>query len=90
MKYEKPEDHINNSLYFEIKTFLPGLFLVGDKLAMANGLEERFPFMDNDLVDFAMKVPVKHKLGNLEKEISRIDENSTAETKKESARIARI
>ena len=82
LKYEKPEDHINNSLYFEIKTFLPGLFLVGDKLAMANGLEERFPFMDNDLVDFAMKVPVKHKLGNLENEISRIDENSTSETKK--------
>lgn len=82
LKYEKPEDHINNSLYFEIKTFLPGLFLVGDKLAMANGLEERFPFMDNDLVDFAMKVPVKHKLGNLKNEISRIDENSTSETKK--------
>ena len=82
LKYDKPEDHINNSLYFEIKTFLPGLFLVGDKLAMANGLEERFPFMDNDLVDFAMKVPVKHKLGNLENEISMIDENSTSETKK--------
>ncbi|MDA7531542.1 asparagine synthase (glutamine-hydrolyzing) [Akkermansiaceae bacterium] len=81
LKYEKPEDHINNSLYFEIKTFLPGLFLVGDKLAMANGLEERFPFMDNDLVDFAMKVPVKHKLGNLEDEISRIDENSTSDIK---------
>lgn len=82
LKYDKPEDHINNSLYFEIKTFLPGLFLVGDKLAMANGLEERFPFMDNDLVDFAMKVPVKHKLGNLEDEISRIDENLTSDIKK--------
>ncbi len=49
---------------------------------MANGLEERFPFMDNDLVDFAMKVPVKHKLGNLKDEISRIDENSTSDIKK--------
>jgi len=76
LKYNTPEQHINNSLYFELKTFLPGLFLVGDKLAMAHGLEERFPFMDNDLVDFAMKVPVKHKLGNLEKEIAKIDENS--------------
>ena len=75
LKYDTPQAHINNSLYFEIKTFLPGLFLVGDKLAMAHGLEERFPFMDNDLVDFAMKVPVKHKLGNLEKEIQKIDEN---------------
>ena len=75
LKYDTPEQHINNSLYFEIKTFLPGLFLVGDKLAMAHGLEERFPFMDNDLVDYAMKVPVKHKLGNLKKEIAKIDEN---------------
>ncbi|MDC1369820.1 asparagine synthase (glutamine-hydrolyzing) [Cyclobacteriaceae bacterium] len=82
LKYNTPEQHINNSLYFEIKTFLPGLFLVGDKLAMAHGLEERFPFMDNDLVDFAMKIPVKHKLGNLTKEIAQIDENQTAEKKK--------
>jgi asparagine synthase (glutamine-hydrolysing) len=75
LKYDTPQDHINNSLYFEIKTFLPALFLVGDKLSMAHGLEERFPFMDNDLVDFAMKVPVEHKLGNLEEEIIKIDEN---------------
>ena len=82
LKYNTPEEHINNSLYFEIKTFLPGLFLVGDKLAMAHGLEERFPFMDNDLVDFAMKVPVKHKLGNLTKKIAKIDENETFNKKK--------
>ena len=49
---------------------------------MANGLEERFPFMDNDLVEFAMKVPVKHKLGKLEEEMSRIDENSKSDMKK--------
>jgi len=81
LKYDTPEDHINNSLYFEIKTFLPGLFMVGDKLSMANGLEERFPFMDNDLVDFAQKIPVRHKLGNLHNEIQKIDEN-TAQKKK--------
>lgn len=74
LKYSTPEEHINNSLYFESKTFLSGLFLVGDKLAMANGLEERFPFMDNDLVNFAQKVPIRHKLGNLEN-MKRIDEN---------------
>ncbi|MDB2408179.1 asparagine synthase (glutamine-hydrolyzing) [Crocinitomicaceae bacterium] len=81
LRYDTPEDHINNSLYFEIKTFLPGLLLVGDKLSMANGLEERFPFLDNDLVDFAMKVPVKHKLGNLEQELKRLDENTVAKKK---------
>lgn len=74
LAYDTPEQHINNSLYFEIKTFLPGLLLVGDKLAMAHGLEERFPFMDNDLVSFAQCIPVKHKLGNLEN-MKRIDEN---------------
>jgi asparagine synthase (glutamine-hydrolysing) len=78
LKYESPSQHIQNSLYFEIKTFLPGLLLVGDKLAMANGLEERFPFLDNDLVNFAQKIPVKHKLGNLHKEIEQINENDTA------------
>jgi len=66
LKYDTPEEHIQNSLYFEIKTFLPSLLLVGDKLSMANGLEERFPFLDNDLVDFAQSIPVKYKLGNLE------------------------
>ena len=48
---------------------------------MAHGLEERFPFMDNDLVEFAMKIPVKHKLGNLEKEVKKIDENNPRKKK---------
>jgi asparagine synthase (glutamine-hydrolysing) len=81
LKYDSPEQHINNSLYFEIKTFLPALLLVGDKLSMANGLEERFPFLDNDLVDFAQKIPVKHKLGNFEN-LKRIDENTFGNKKK--------
>ncbi|MDB5199008.1 MAG: Asparagine synthetase [Chitinophagaceae bacterium] len=81
LKYDSAEQHVNNSLYFEIKTFLPGLFLVGDKLSMANGLEERFPFMDNDLVAFAQKIPVKHKLGNFEK-MMRVDENEFRDKKK--------
>jgi asparagine synthase (glutamine-hydrolysing) len=74
LQYNTPEDHINNSLYFEAKTFLPGLLLVGDKLSMANGLEERFPFLDNELVNFAQKIPVNFKLGNLE-QMLKINEN---------------
>lgn len=76
LRYDKPEEHIQNSLYFEVKTFLPGLLLVGDKLSMASGLEERFPFLDNELVDFAQKIPVRHKLGRLE-EMKKVDENTT-------------
>lgn len=71
---DRPEDYINHSLYFEAKTFLHGLFVIEDKLSMAHGLETRVPFMDNDLVDFAMGCPVNLKLNNLA-EVVRINEN---------------
>lgn len=71
---QRPEDYINHSLYFEAKTFLHGLFVVEDKLSMAHSLESRVPFMDNDLVDFAMQCPVGLKLNNL-KEVLKINEN---------------
>ena len=70
----RPEDYINHSLYFEAKTFLHGLLVVDDKLSMAHGLETRVPFLDNDLVDFSMKIPVRLKLRNLTETIS-INEN---------------
>jgi len=73
-KLAAPEDYINNSLYFEAKTFLHGLFVVEDKLSMAHGLESRVPFMDNDLVNFAMKCPVNLKINNLDNSL-RVDEN---------------
>jgi len=70
----RPEDYFNHSLYLEAKTFLHGLLVMEDKLSMAHGLETRVPFLDNDLVDFAMKLPASLKLGNLEV-IVRQDEN---------------
>lgn len=69
-----PEEYINQSLYFEAKTFLHGLLVVEDKLSMAHSLETRVPFLDNDLVDFAQKLPVHLKISNLGDAI-RIDEN---------------
>ena len=76
LRYDIPEEHIANSLYFEIKTFLAGLLVVGDKLSMAHGLEERVPFLDNDLVDFSQRIPIDYKLMNFDK-IKRMDENET-------------
>lgn len=70
----RPEDYVNHSLYLEAKTFLHGLLVVEDKLSMAHGLESRVPFLDNDLVDFALKIPVRLKLGNLG-EVVRLNEN---------------
>ncbi|MEO1180838.1 MAG: asparagine synthase C-terminal domain-containing protein, partial [Cyanobacteria bacterium J06636_28] len=68
------KDYINHSLYFEAKTFLHGLLIVEDKLSMAHSLENRVPFLDNDLVDFAMRCPVSLKLNNLS-EVVRLNEN---------------
>ena len=72
---DRPEDYVNHSLYFECKTFLHGLLVVEDKLSMAHGLETRVPFLDNDLVDFALRVPVRAKLRDLD-QVVRLDENA--------------
>ena len=69
-----PVDYINHSLYFEARTFLHGLLVVEDKLSMAYGLESRVPFLDNDLVDFAMRLPARYKLADLDHAV-RANEN---------------
>lgn len=76
----RPADYINHSLYLEAKTFLHGLLVVEDKLSMAHGLETRVPFLDNDLVDFAMRLPVSAKLQNLD-QVVRLNENDAAAKK---------
>lgn len=78
---QTPEEYINDSLYFEAKTFLHGLLVVEDKLSMAHSLETRVPFLDNDLVDFAQKIPVKFKLKNL-KSVINVDENTIGKLQK--------
>jgi asparagine synthase (glutamine-hydrolysing) len=77
MRLETTEDMVNASLYFECKTFLHGLFVVEDKLSMAHSLETRVPFLDNDLVDFAMRIPPRFKLHDLERAPT-VDENALA------------
>lgn len=66
-------DCMNHSLYLEAKTFLHGLLVVEDKLSMAHSLETRVPFLDNDLVDFALKVPNSMKVMNQPEEVNEND-----------------
>lgn len=75
-----PTECINRSLYFEAKTFLHGLLVIEDKLTMAHSLEMRVPLLDNDLVDFAMQLPISLKLSNLS-EVARLNENDTGNKK---------
>jgi len=81
----RPEDYINHSMYFEAKTFLHGLLTVDDKLSMAHSLETRVPFLDNDLVDFAMALPTAMKLDNLQ-DVVRMNENDPGKLNKYFAR----
>jgi asparagine synthase (glutamine-hydrolysing) len=72
--FRSTEDYVNASLYFELRTFLHGLLVVEDKLSMAHSLETRVPFLDNDLVDLALRTPARFKLRNLDRLVP-MDEN---------------
>ena len=50
-------------LAFEARTFLHGLLLIEDRIAMANSLETRVPFLDNELVDHVLSLPHAYRLG---------------------------
>ena len=76
-----PEDYVNHSLYFEAKTFLHSLFIIEDKISMSQSLETRVPFMDNDLVDFAMRCPLHFKLRDLDTTV-RVNENENTNKQK--------
>lgn len=67
------DDFLNYAFYLEAKTFLHGLLIVEDKLSMAYSLETRVPFLDNELVDFATKLPPLFKIKI--QDIPKIDEN---------------
>ncbi|MCW2275850.1 asparagine synthase (glutamine-hydrolyzing) [Rhodoblastus acidophilus] len=60
--------------YLETTYLLPGYILSaqGDRVAMAHGVEGRFPFLDHRVVEFGARVPARLKLKGLrEKHILR-------------------
>ncbi len=59
---------LNQAQYLEARFLLPGYILSsqGDRMAMAHGVEGRFPFLDHRLVEFASRLPPEVKLKGLE------------------------
>jgi asparagine synthase (glutamine-hydrolysing) len=55
---------IQKCQYFEIKTFLSQYLLSsqGDRVSMANSVEVRFPFLDDELVEYCMSLNDKFKI----------------------------
>ena len=54
----------NRAEYLETRYLLPGYILSsqGDRMAMANAVEGRYPFLDYRVVEFAAKLPTRLKM----------------------------
>lgn len=54
--------------YVEAKSLLAGYLLSaqGDRVAMANSIEGRFPYLDHRLIEFAARLPPSYKLRGLD------------------------
>jgi asparagine synthase (glutamine-hydrolysing) len=56
-------DSVGQMLYVDTRLWLPDdLLLIGDKMAMAESVELRVPFLDRELVEFAESLPTAFKL----------------------------
>ena len=65
---EFPRWHpLHQAQYLETAFLLPGYILSsqGDRMAMAHGVEGRFPFLDHRVVEFASRIPTRLKLKGL-------------------------
>ncbi len=49
-----------------LRSYLPSLFVVEDKISMAFSLESRTPLCDNELLDIALSLPLSEKLRGYE------------------------
>lgn len=52
----------DRQIKYELITFLPDLLIRQDKMSMAHSIENRVPFLDNNLVDFSFSIPQRHLL----------------------------
>ena len=52
-----------------MQTFLVDLLLRQDKMTMAHGLENRVPFLDRRVVDFARTLPAEHLVADRSRKI---------------------
>lgn len=53
--------YFDSMTHYDLKTLLPALLQVEDRVSMAHGLESRVPFLDHLLVEFAATIPANVK-----------------------------
>jgi asparagine synthase (glutamine-hydrolysing) len=65
----RKQSYFDLMTHFDLKTLLPALLQVEDRVTMAHGIEARVPFLDHPLVEFAATIPasVKFTSGQLKR-----------------------
>jgi asparagine synthase (glutamine-hydrolysing) len=56
-------DLLSNCLKYDMRTHLVDLLLRQDKMMMAHGVENRVPFLDEGVIEFARALPAEHLAG---------------------------
>ncbi|HEV8594042.1 MAG TPA: asparagine synthase (glutamine-hydrolyzing) [Thermoplasmata archaeon] len=59
------KSELDRLLYLEVKTYLPSLLLVEDRMSMAHSLEDRVPILDHRIAEFSARVPSSAKVHGL-------------------------
>jgi len=67
--FEMFTDPVHAMGYADFKLVFPSLLQMGDRMAGAFGIENRCPFLDRRLIEFAFSLPRSHKIQNLEQKI---------------------
>lgn len=64
--FEKFEDPINSMGFADFKLVMPSLLQMGDRMSAAFGLENRCPFLDKNIIEFAFSLPPEYKIFGLD------------------------
>ena len=55
-------DYLSNCLRYEMRTYLVDLLIRQDKMSMAHSIENRVPYLDHELVEFARQLPSRYNI----------------------------
>ena len=67
--FEMFDDPINAMGFADFKVIMPSLLQMGDRMASAHGLENRCPFLDKNIIEFAFSLPPHLKINDLKQKI---------------------
>jgi len=56
---------LDQALYLDIKTYLPSLLIVEDRVSMAHSLEDRVPILDHRIAELSARIPGRLKIKGL-------------------------